>query len=133
MQVRSRHQLCYIDLKTDILYRPDRKFEARNSSSNKSGYFWNMAHYQAISETKADLPWASLVTLDLSEFDQPGGKAKLAAQLKEAIHKIGFFYIINHGISQKDIDDQLELASAIFSLSHEEKMKCAVNSALPGG
>jgi isopenicillin N synthase-like dioxygenase len=93
----------------------------------------SMANYQALAETKENLQWASLVTLDLSEFDQPEGKTKLAAQLKEAIHKIGFFYIINHGLSQSDIDAQFELASSIFSLPLEEKMKYAVNPALPGG
>ena len=30
--------------------------------------------------------WADLVTLDLSQFDVPGGKQKLAAQLKDAVH-----------------------------------------------
>ena len=33
--------------------------------------------------------YADLVTLDLSEFDQPGGKEKLAAQLKDAAHEVG--------------------------------------------
>jgi hypothetical protein len=33
--------------------------------------------------------WADLATLDLSQFDQPGGKTKLAKQLFEAIQKIG--------------------------------------------
>jgi isopenicillin N synthase-like dioxygenase len=92
-----------------------------------------MTDYQSIPETTANLEWASLITLDLSEFDRPGGKEKLALQLKDAIHKIGFFYIVNHGISKEDFNQQFELASQIFSLSHEEKMKCAVNGALPGG
>ena len=33
--------------------------------------------------------WADLATLDLSQFDQPGGKKQLANQLFEAIQKIG--------------------------------------------
>jgi hypothetical protein len=33
--------------------------------------------------------WADLATLDLSQFDQPGGKSQLATQLFEAIQKIG--------------------------------------------
>lgn len=40
--------------------------------------------------------WAQLVTLDLSQFDQPGGKQRLADQLFEAIQKIGEFSR-NHG------------------------------------
>jgi hypothetical protein len=33
--------------------------------------------------------WADLVTLDLSKFDQPGGKQELAAQLFDAVNRIG--------------------------------------------
>lgn len=33
--------------------------------------------------------WADLATLDLSLFDQPGGKAQLAKQLFDAIQNIG--------------------------------------------
>lgn len=36
--------------------------------------------------------WADLVTLDLSLYDLPGGKEKLAKQLDEAVHKVGFLY-----------------------------------------
>lgn len=34
--------------------------------------------------------WADLVTLDLSQFDVPGGKQRLAEQLDNAVHKVGF-------------------------------------------
>jgi hypothetical protein len=33
--------------------------------------------------------WADLVTLDLGIFDTPGGKEKLAAQLFDAVNRIG--------------------------------------------
>ena len=33
--------------------------------------------------------WADLVTLDFAQYDLPGGKEKLAEQLKDAVHKIG--------------------------------------------
>lgn len=33
--------------------------------------------------------WADLVTLDLSQFEKPGGKERLAKQLHDAIQKIG--------------------------------------------
>ena len=40
--------------------------------------------------TKTKVDWADLVTLDLSQFDAPGGKEKLAKQLDHAVHKVGF-------------------------------------------
>lgn len=33
--------------------------------------------------------YADLTIIDLGEFDKPGGKEKLAAQLKDAAHNVG--------------------------------------------
>lgn len=46
-------------------------------------------------ESTYDLDWADLVTLDLSQYDVPGGKQSLAEQLRDAVHNVGFFYITN--------------------------------------
>lgn len=37
--------------------------------------FANLEPYVHPPETKADLPWAELVTLDLEDFNRPGGKS----------------------------------------------------------
>ncbi|KAI0152142.1 Clavaminate synthase-like protein [Hypoxylon sp. NC0597] len=79
--------------------------------------------YHQVPETKHELDWADLVTLDLSQFDQPGGKQKLAEQLFEAIQKIGFFYIINFGLSQEQVDRQFAIGKEVFQLPTEEKLK----------
>jgi hypothetical protein len=47
--------------------------------------------YTQVEEHKGELPWADLVTLDLSQFDVPGGKEKLARQLADAVHKVGAY------------------------------------------
>lgn len=67
--------------------------------------------------------WADLITLDLSLFDQPGGKQALATQLKEAVHNVGFFYITNFGLSQGEVDRQFAIGKEFFSLPTEEKIK----------
>ena len=85
------------------------------------------ARYQDIPETAADLDWADLITIDLSLFDQPGGKQQLAAQLKQAISTVGFFYVTNFGLSEADVDEQFELASQIFSLPEAEKQPYRVD------
>ena len=87
----------------------------------------NYTRYQDITETTADLEWAELVTIDLSEFDKLGGKQKLAAQLKHAISTVGFFYVINFGIPEQDVDEQFAIAKALFELPAEEKQKYRVN------
>lgn len=67
--------------------------------------------------------WADLVTLDLSKFDQPGGKEALAKQLFDAIQTIGFFYIVNFGLSQEEVDRQFAIGKSVFELPTEEKLK----------
>lgn len=67
--------------------------------------------------------WADLVTLDLSLFDTAGGKRKLAAQLFDAINKIGFFYIISFGLSQEEVDEQFAIGKDFFDLPTGEKLK----------
>ncbi|KAK1536445.1 flavonol synthase [Colletotrichum costaricense] len=79
--------------------------------------------YHQVPETKYELEWADLVTLDLSKFDQPDGKEALAKQLFDAIQTIGFFYIVNFGLSQGDVDRQFAIGKSVFELPTEEKLK----------
>jgi isopenicillin N synthase-like dioxygenase len=67
--------------------------------------------------------WADLITLDLSTFDSPGGKEKLASQLSDAINKIGFFYITNFGLSQEEVDRQFAIGKELYTLPTEELLK----------
>ena len=38
--------------------------------------------------TKVDLPWADISVIDISSFDEPGEKEKLAEQLRHAVSNI---------------------------------------------
>jgi hypothetical protein len=52
-------------------------------------------------ETKEDLPWSELVTLDLEDYGRPGGKERLAKQLEHAVHHVGFVSqssVSSHGV-----------------------------------
>lgn len=62
-------------------------------------------------ETQEPLDWADLATIDLSTFDEIGGKQKLAKQLDEAIKNNGFFAVINSGFNKTDLNE-------IFSYGH---------------
>ncbi|KAH8881783.1 putative 1-aminocyclopropane-1-carboxylate oxidase [Thozetella sp. PMI_491] len=77
--------------------------------------------YVQAPETSADLDWADLVTLDLSKFDQPGGKEELATVLARALEEIGFFYVSNHGLTREDVDTQFALAQSVLALRDEDK------------
>lgn len=75
------------------------------------------------SSTNGIVDWAELVTLDLSLFEQPNGKAELVKQLEHAVHHVGFFYVKNFNISQNEIDEQFALGREFYALPLEEKLK----------
>jgi hypothetical protein len=52
--------------------------------------FANLEPYVHPPPTKEDLPWAELVTLDLEDYNRPGGKERLSKQLEHAVHHVGF-------------------------------------------
>ncbi|KAL2822701.1 putative 1-aminocyclopropane-1-carboxylate oxidase [Aspergillus cavernicola] len=79
--------------------------------------------YVQVPETSQNLDWADLRTLDLSKFDQPGGKQELAAELTKAIEDVGFFYVTNYGLSKEEVDGQFALAKTVLSLPNDEKQK----------
>jgi isopenicillin N synthase-like dioxygenase len=85
--------------------------------------FANLRPYVHPPETKADLPWSELVTLDLEDYIRPGGKERLAKQLEHAVHHVGFFYVKNFGLTQEQVDRQFTLAQAFFELPEPEKEK----------
>lgn len=91
--------------------------------------FKNLSPYVHPPETKDKLPWAELVTLDLEDYDRPGGKERLAKQLEHAVHHVGFFYVKNFGLSQDQVDRQFTLAKNFFALDIEEKAKHEVDYA----
>ena len=69
------------------------------------------------------MDWAELVTLDLSEFEKPDGKQKLADQLQYAAQHVGFFYVKNFDISQEEVDRQFALGREFYDLPLEDKLK----------
>lgn len=50
----------------------------------------NLEPYVHPPETREELPWSELVTLDLEDYARPGGKERLAKQLEHAVHHVGF-------------------------------------------
>ena len=47
----------------------------------------------------------------------------MAAQLKDAVHNVGFFYITGFGLSQEEVNRQFAIGQAFFALPTEEKIK----------
>jgi isopenicillin N synthase-like dioxygenase len=55
------------------------------------------AYFQCI------VDWAELVTLDLALYDTPGGKEKLAEQLRDAVQNIGMYSLSSSRERQEEI------------------------------
>ncbi|XP_065175728.1 probable iron/ascorbate oxidoreductase DDB_G0283291 [Sycon ciliatum] len=64
----------------------------------------------------------SIPILDLSEEEDV-----LLEKLRHACEVYGFFYITNHGL-ESDIEQLFQSCKEFFQLSHEEKMKLAINA-----
>lgn len=79
--------------------------------------------------TKEELDWAPLAQIDLSRFDEPGGKQEVAKQLYDAVTKIGFWVVINSGIDDERVLRQLSIGNTFFKEPLEEKRKNPCNFA----
>lgn len=86
----------------------------------------DIPEWQAPALTKYDLDYADLTEIDLSTFDQPGGKEALAKKLSKALQNDGFWAVVGHGIPQKKVDRQFALAKHFFSQPLDEKSKKSV-------
>ncbi|KAL3480960.1 hypothetical protein BJX99DRAFT_272176 [Aspergillus californicus] len=80
-------------------------------------------HYKHIPETKENLDWADLVTLDFSQYEEAEGKKALVKQLEKAVRTDGFFSVKNFNISQDEIDQQFALAHEFYAMPLAEKLK----------
>ncbi|THU80583.1 Clavaminate synthase-like protein [Dendrothele bispora CBS 962.96] len=82
-----------------------------------------LGSYKYVQETKENLDWADLVTVDLSLYHTPEGKKQLADTLIQALREKGFFYVKNFNISQERVDRQFALGKEFYELPLEEKSK----------
>ncbi|EJU03186.1 Clavaminate synthase-like protein [Dacryopinax primogenitus] len=82
-----------------------------------------LGSYQYVPETKENLDWAELVTIDLSKFHTPEGKKQLAQELISALRNKGFFYVKNFNISQERVNRQFAIGREFYELPLEEKSK----------
>ncbi|KAH7086378.1 gibberellin 2-oxidase [Paraphoma chrysanthemicola] len=80
-------------------------------------------------QTKEDLDWAPLTTIDISRFHEPGGKNELAAQLYDAITRVGFWVVTNTGIDDERVLHQFSIGNTFFKESLDEKRRHPCNFA----
>jgi len=57
--------------------------------------------------------WAELEVIDLAKAKTPEGKAELVIKARDAMHRQGFFYIINHGFEKDQVRSALSRRARI--------------------
>ena len=71
-----------------------------------------------------------LPIIDVSAFTTDSNsrtaKLKVAKQIFEACHDVGFFYLIGHNVPQEIIDKVLNLGYEFFHLPEDEKIKYSI-------
>ncbi|KZT08212.1 Clavaminate synthase-like protein [Laetiporus sulphureus 93-53] len=88
-----------------------------------STVFPPVPHHERLSTTTESLEWADLPIVDLSKADTPEGRAQLALRVRDAMSKEGFFYVINHGLTQAQNDRMFDIADVPFSLVGDDEKK----------
>lgn len=76
----------------------------------------------------------NIPVLDLGPFlaGEPGALEATAAKLRDTNEKIGFLYIVNHGVPQELIDRTFAAAAAFHAQPLETKMALKVDAAMQG-
>ncbi|TVY29195.1 Flavanone 3-dioxygenase [Lachnellula hyalina] len=68
-----------------------------------------------------NMDYIALENLDLSKFDDPVTRKELANKFFKALTGTGFFTVSNHGITNEQWDQQMDLAHAVMTMTPEEK------------
>ncbi|KII91203.1 hypothetical protein PLICRDRAFT_173094 [Plicaturopsis crispa FD-325 SS-3] len=82
-----------------------------------------LSSFQHVAETKENLDWADLPTIDLALYGTPEGRKELAKIAIEAVKTKGFLYIKGFDISQERVDRQFAIGQKFYELPLEEKEK----------
>ncbi|KAF5325264.1 hypothetical protein D9619_009988 [Psilocybe cf. subviscida] len=81
-------------------------------------------HYVPAPRTQIDLDYANLPIIDRERARTPEGRRALAHEARNAMTEHGFFYVINHGTTQAQIERLFDIADVPFAqVSDEEKPK----------
>ncbi|KAF2711114.1 putative isopenicillin N synthetase [Pleomassaria siparia CBS 279.74] len=82
-------------------------------------------HFHSDTSIEAD----EIPIIDISGIysDDIVDRRAVAEKIREAAHRIGFFYIVNHGIDQKHVENTFRQARRFFALPEEEKMRVSTD------
>lgn len=92
--------------------------------------FPEVDHFIPAAPTKEKIDFAELKTLDFSRYDDgPVARKELANHLHEAMSTQGFFVVVNHGISEQEIERQVDIGHTILKrtpLEEKQRLKADI-------
>ncbi|KAF7353934.1 Flavonol synthase/flavanone 3-hydroxylase [Mycena venus] len=68
--------------------------------------------WQPPAPTQYDLPWADILTVDLSQYETD--REKLVKIVSTALERDGFFYVVGHDIAPETLSRQFDLGQLTF-------------------
>jgi len=82
-----------------------------------------LPHWTPIEPTGEQLEWAELEVIDLAQIKTPVGKAEQVEKARNAMHKQGFFYVVNHGLDKAQVERIFDIAAVPFEQVGAEEKK----------
>ena len=72
--------------------------------------------------------------VDLSGYlaDQPGALGEAAARMRHGLERVGFFFVVGHGVPPSLRERMIELTAAFHELPEEEKLRLRFDPSLVG-
>jgi isopenicillin N synthase-like dioxygenase len=61
--------------------------------------------------------WAELEVIDLAKVKTPEGKAEQVEKARDAMHRQGFFYAVNHGLDKSQVCSAKPCATTLATLT----------------
>ncbi len=77
------------------------------------------------------VPFASIPVIDLQEFRNGNDRMDTADSIGRAARDIGFFYVVNHGVTDTVIADVLRQTKQFFDLPLEQKNTYPIAASFP--
>jgi len=77
----------------------------------------------AMASTAHETDFSSIPILDYSLLDSPDDRPHFIAQLRHALINVGFLYLSNHPVAQKDVDQLIDYIPKLFLLPQDAKDK----------
>ena len=87
-------------------------------------------HFVPVQASKEPIDFVALKSIDFAQYEKGrDARQQLAEEVRQAMTTQGFFVIVNHGISEQEIERQVDIGHTIFkrtSPQEKERLKAPI-------